>query len=377
MPKQYKGKEKEKNPENDLGGLPRCGDTKRPAGSISSAQSNSTDGSAATSAPQLHRGSVRDGKVVWQPKRNQGPPPRAAGVDAKLSAAFHDLQAQEKGARDALVEIREEKDDAVKANVSLTRALQESTLKVGEFETSMKAEHTRWANDFEATWDEDAPRSYLYLWTLVPALLFWALILWVNFEDCLADLEWVVNHDDARIQFVLLCQIAYCWAMWWITNKYLTSCGRRNLFSPRIRHNYAMVNLTNYHHPDLRADSMSMTDLKHANAIYGLVEYTIRLNGMLINKDAWGKLTHRPGQMLLSMELLAQLLSPTCMQSTDELTTQKRLESFAKSHHAVNIDKYLSWKRHDVVGNTTTVALGVWKDRLEHRVGYFPSTLAG
>jgi len=162
-----------------------------------------------------------------------------------------------------------------------------------------------------------------------------------------------------------------------MVNKYLTSIGKRNLFSPRIRHCYAMVSLTNYHHPDLRADSMSMTEIKHANAIYGLVEYTIRLNGRLINKDVWGKLTHRPGQMLISMELLAQLSTPTCMQSTDEKTVQMRLESFAKSHHAVNTDKYLSWKKHDVVGSTTTVALGVWKDRLEHRVGYFPSTLAG
>jgi len=76
------------------------------------------------------------------------------------------------------------------------------------------------------------------------------------------------------------------------------------------------------------------------------------------------------------MELLAQLSTPTCMQSTDEKTTQARLQSFAKSSHTTNIDAYLSWKLHDVVGNTVTVALGIWKDRLEHRVGYFPATLA-
>jgi len=327
--------------------------------------------------PRLCHGCGKPGHIQKNCPASGGKRPRAAAQNADLTAAFADLQAQEKGARDALVEISADRDEAAKAVVYLTRDLKESTRKVEIYEASIEAAHKKWANAFEATWSEDAPKSYLYLWCLVPALLFWALILWVNLEDFLADLEWVIDHDDARIQFAVLCQIVYCMCTWWAVDRYLTSCGKRNLLSPRIRHCYAAVCLTDYLHDDLRADSMSMTEIKHANAIYGLVEYTIRLNGRLINKDYWGELTNRPGQMLISMELLAQLSTPTCMQSTDELTTQKRLESFAKSHHAVNLDKYLSWKKHDVVGNTTTVALGIWKDRLEHRVGYFPSTLVG
>jgi len=373
---QRKDKEKEKNPEIGHGGVTRYGTTDLPGDTPSTPPSSSTDGSDTSSVPQLRKGSVRKGKVAWQPKRNQGAETRESGANAKLSAAFNDLQAQEKGARDALVEISADKDVAEKANITLRRDLQEKALKLEEFETRMQAEHRKWAQSFVATWEEDADKSYLYLVVLLPALLFWALILWINLDGCLADLVWVVNHDDARIQFAVLMQYVYCHLGWWITNRYLTSCGRRNLFSPRIKHEYRMVNLTGYQHSDLRADSMSMTDLKHADAIYGLVEYSIRLNGRLINKDVWGQLTHRPGQMLISMELLAQLSTPTCMQSFDEKTTQGRLQAFAKSSHVTNIDKYLSWKKHDVVGSTVTVALGIWKDRLEHRVGYFPATLA-
>jgi hypothetical protein len=373
---QRKDKEREKNPGIGHGGQTRYGSIDPQEGTSSPPPPSSKGGSDASSAPLLRKGSVRDGKVVWQPKGNQARPPRAAGADAKLKAAFNDLQAQEKGTRDALAEISADKDVAEKANISLRRELQENTLKLEAFETSMQAEHRKWAQNFVATWEEDAPKSYLYLYALIPALLFWALILWVNLEDCLADLEWVINHDDARLQVALFFQYVYCHVTWWVINRYITSCGMRNLFSPRIKHEYRMVSLTNYTHPDLRADSMAMSDLKHANAIYGLVEYAIRLNGRLINKDIWGKLTCQPGQMLISMELLAQLSTPTCMQSIDEKTTQARLQSFAKSSHFTNIDKYLSWKKHDVVGSTVTVALGIWKDRLEHRVGYFPATLA-
>lgn len=387
-----KGKEKEKEQSEDSG-VTRYGTTSPESGPSSPHHNgDAMGGQDVRQNGKPTRGSLKRGKAKYVPKNGQNAGGARGAASARvLSDELADLSAREKGARDALREIGQEKVTAEKAVMTLTRELQEATVELRDFENRMNATHHKWAGVFQAGWEEEAPRSWIYLWALLPALIVWAAILFAshNWAD---DLEWVIVNDDSRVQLAIWCMVAYFFLARHWGNKYLSSRGLANMVSirgmayvlrfftnvraPRIKHQYKMIELTNYHHPDMRADVMAMGDLKHADAIYGLVEYTVRLNGVLINKDAWGQLTGQPGQMLISMELLAQLCTPTCMQSSDQSVTQLRLESFAKSIHSVNVDRYLSWRIHDVVGNTVTTALGVWKQRLEQRVGYFPATLA-
>lgn len=354
---------------------------------------------------KVKRGDLRKGKAKYQPKGpngGRGKPPHAqqgAGTrkyQAKkascklLTSQLVDLVAQEKGARDALREIAIEKEEADKANLTLTRIAQEQSVELSAHQKNVEARHLKWANAFSAGWNVDAPKSWIFFLCLVPVLLFCTTLLFYC-HNWVEDLTWVVEKDDARIQLFILLLVGYLWICRNFTNKYLsfkgqvnmaTWAGFKTLFSvitesppPRIHHQYKMIHLKEYRHPDLRPEAMAMRDLKQMDAIYGVVEYTVRLNGVLINVDAFGFPTHVPGQMLISMELLSQLCTPMCMQSRDEEVTKMRLESYARSYHSTNIDKYITWKVHDVVGNTTTVALGIWKQRLEQRVGYFPNAL--
>lgn len=125
---------------------------------------------------------------------------------------------------------------------------------------------------------------------------------------------------------------------------------------------------------DRRADAISSGQLKHSDAMYAIVD-CYQLSGF----SFFGTLLdNKHHELTISLELLAQLLiSGNIALDSDPDTTWKRLNSFAKSVHSVNIDRYLAVGGQSVVQDTVFVAYGFYEQLIRRQDELpFPKTPA-
>jgi hypothetical protein len=174
---------------------------------------------------------------------------------------------------------------------------------------------------------------------------------------------------------VLLTILIYQVAAIYIDRTICTRRGYRSMFSARATHSYSTVDMQDWDTGDRRADTMSLRELKHMDAKYGVVRYQYTLNGVNVRRDTFGCLAEA-AHMLISFELLSQLTTPLVMLARDQETAWERMETSAKSTHTVNIDKDLFVASRDVVGNTLQVAHALWLQNRQARLGHFRPALA-
>lgn len=110
------------------------------------------------------------------------------------------------------------------------------------------------------------------------------------------------------------------------------------------------------HNPeDLRADSISLSDLKHTPK-YAKVLHTVR------GKWAIFPFQHRTTELIVSLEVVSQLsvasnLSPL---STDEITAERIFHS-GRTLQSVNLDRYLTLATHNIVQDSAIVVFGLYR----------------
>jgi hypothetical protein len=107
----------------------------------------------------------------------------------------------------------------------------------------------------------------------------------------------------------------------------------------------------------MRADSMSLQDLKHMDAQYALVKVGIRVSET--------PELYRDEEMLISYELMSQIMAAdtVCTEVTEKEMYSRFLHR-ARTCHTVNINRYLALNGGiDVVGNTCRFAFALWCDR--------------
>jgi hypothetical protein len=116
---------------------------------------------------------------------------------------------------------------------------------------------------------------------------------------------------------------------------------------------------------DVRADSMSLQELKHMDAQYAMVRVGIKTQDL--------PPLYKNEEMLVSLELMAQIMAADtiCTEVTDPEMFSRFLHR-ARTCHTVNINKYLSLNGGiDVVGNTCRLAFALWSDRKSNTVQDF------
>jgi hypothetical protein len=224
--------------------------------------------------------------------------------------------------------------------------------------------HADTRKNFHCEWQDET--SYAYA-------LFMMLVLLVPMSIVLAAAHLEVL--DILIQWqVLLTIVLYQVAAVYLDRWACTKRGYRSMFSARATHSYSTVDMQNWDTDDRRADTMSLREMKHSDAKYGVVCYRYTLNGCNVRRDMFGRLAEA-AHMLISFELLSQLTTPLVMLARDQETAWERMETSAKATHTVNVDRGLYTAGRDVVGNTLQVAHGLWLQNRQARLGHFRPAL--
>jgi len=314
----------------------------------------------------------------WGPRqfRSGNPKPRqrhpgkngpGRGGDKAYRVAVKDAVANSEGLQDALHEQAEETRIAQDANIHLESELLEvqedlkqASQELGQRRNWVDQIHADTRRNFRCEWQDETQCAYA---------LFIVMVLLVPLCVCLAAVHFEML--DILIQWQVLLTIAiYQMAAVYIDRCICTKRGYRSFFSARATHSYSTVEMQDWDTGDRRADTMSLRELKHKDAKYGVVRYQHTLNGVSVRRDTFGRLAEA-AHMLISFELLSQLTTPLVMLARDQVTAWERMETSAKSTHTVNIDKDLFVASRDVVGNTLQVAHGLWLQNHQARLGHF------
>jgi hypothetical protein len=305
-------------------------------------------------------------------RRNPGKNGPGRGGDKAYRVAVKDAVSDSDGLRDALHEQAEETRVAQDANMHLRRDLldvqedlKQADTELGRRRNYVDQIHSETRRNFRCEWQDETPISYalfILMVLLVPVLIVCAA---VHLEMLEILFQWQV----------LLTLGIYQVAAVFIDRSICSKRGCRSLFSARATHSYSTVDMQDWDTDDRRADTMSLREMKHSDAKYGVVAYSHTLNGSNVRRDMFGRLA-KAAHMLISFELLSQLTTPLVMLARDQETAWERMETSAKSTHTVNIDKDLFVASRDVVGNTLQVAHGLWLQNHQARLGHFRPALA-
>jgi len=305
-------------------------------------------------------------------RRNPGKNGPGRGGEKAYRVAVKDAVADSDGLRDALHEQAEETRVAQDANMHLRRDLldvqedlKQASQELGRRRNWVDQIHADTRRNFHCEWQDETAYSYA-LFILMVLLVPMSIVIAAYYFELL----------DILIQWqVLLTILIYQVVAVFIDRSICTRRGYRSLFSARATHSYSTVEMQDWDTDDRRADTMSLRELKHNDARYGVVSYQYTLNGRNVRRDTFGRLA-RAAHMLISFELLSQLTTPLVMLARDQETAWERMETSAKSTHTVNIDKDLFVASRDVVGNTLQVAHGLWLQNRQARLGHFRPALA-
>jgi hypothetical protein len=282
-----------------------------------------------------------------------------------------DAVADSNGLRDALHEQAEETRVAQDANMHLRRDLLEvqEDLKQADQELGRRRNwvdqiHSDTRRNFRCEWQDETSIAYALFILLVLLVPMFVVVAAFHFELLDILIQWQV----------LLTILIYQVVAVFIDRSICTWRGYRSLFSARATHSYSTVDMQDWDTDDRRADTMSLRELKHSDAKYGVVRYQYTLNGRNVRRDIFGRLA-LAAHMLISFELLSQLTTPLVMLARDQETAWERMETSAKATHTVNVDRGLYTAGRDVVGNTLQVAHGLWLQNRQARLGHFRPAL--
>jgi len=305
------------------------------------------------------------------PRRKAGKSGPARGGDRDYRVAVRDAVAQVEGLKDALREQTVEAQIAQDANMHLRRDLtavqedvKEAHERLGLRRNWVDHIHADARRNFQCKWADETPRAWLTLFILV-----------ILVPICHVLLAAYIDEELLTLWPLWIAELLYEGAAFYLDRYFCTKRGYRTLFSQRATHSYSTVDMQDWDDSDRRASTMSLRQLEHPDARYGIVKYTYTLNGINIRRDVFGKL-NEADLMLVSFELLSQLTTPLVMLSRDQNTAWERMETLAKSTHTVNVDKDLFVAGRDVVGNTIQVAHGLWLQNRQRRLGHFRPTPA-
>jgi outer membrane murein-binding lipoprotein Lpp len=131
--------------------------------------------------------------------------------------------------------------------------------------------------------------------------------------------------------------IALCLSMCRVTHKYKYNSFGEETANPVV---------------DLRADKISLGELKHLSPDVCSVKYTKRFGGVVFHSE----------NIDVSFEMLSQITTADAMSlHGDDVMARDRLYNAAKSLHSVNVDRYGGLVNEFVVQNTVLVAFGQYK----------------
>ncbi len=371
-----KGKEKCKDTSTDESGPSQSGDTS-PAGSRSRSPDSRKGGQKWKPAGAKTRDNPPEqwGPKTYKsgkPKRKSGKNGPGRGGDKAYRVAVKDAVVQADGLKDALHEQAAETRIQEEANMHLRRDLQDvkddlkqAQEKLGAKRDWVDQQHADTRRNFRCQWAEETERSYALFVALVIVVPLLILGLAIHYELLEILAQWPFG---VALMLYLVGANQF--------DRYIcTKRGYRSIFSARATCSYSTVDLQNWDTEDRRADTMSLRELRHCDARYGVLQYQKTLNGRNVRRDTFGDLA-KCEPMLISFELLSQLTTPLIMLARDQITAWDRMEASAKTTHTVNIDKDHFVAGRDVVGNTLQVAHGLWLQNRQARLGHFRPALA-
>jgi len=140
-------------------------------------------------------------------------------------------------------------------------------------------------------------------------------------------------------------------------------------------HVYKFSHFVDHTHGDMRADSISLGELKHLRAEYAIFNYYRPWTGR--PWDLRSLLGMSVDRFLVSLELFTQLTTASVMDlNSGDAVAWEKIKYTSKSLHSINLDRLLTTEKHHVVHNTQLLALACYRnlcyDRSDH---VFPQPL--
>jgi hypothetical protein len=307
--------------------------------SVNSAQSlvtelgSSSDGSGAGPGPRsANKGKdkyrarpTKDNRKKVQTSKSEKSKrdPRQQLRQHDISAAVHELIAQNAGLNDALKDLK----------IEQREALEESNPVLKEMPPGAGAElpggylvphvfHLDFAHTTSLSWEQVVTAPVIAMYRAFRSVL---------------SRPWQILHP-----------ITLSWSLgWWV---------RRFSFFPRFH--YRVRQAIAGPESDLRADAIALGKLIHANPLLHGASVSLRWLGVTLMKK----------RMTVSVEVMSQcMVAKNMVPTAAPEDTWDRIYNTAKSLHSVAIDKYTALTVGPIIEDSALFAMGKWRHNMESR----------